>query len=102
MELASQEMGEHMHKFSFKEWSIQVVPAKGSEWGKVVASRDIDAGSRRMKKSNGVWTTIPAARKKYVIGWNGKRFAVGAEYKAIRKQHNALFLAICEELGVTP
>ena len=67
-----------MHKFSFKEWSIQVVPAKGSEWGKVVASRDIDAGSRRMKKSNGVWTTIPAARKKYVIGWNGKRFAVGA------------------------
>ena len=91
-----------MHKFSFKEWSIQVVPAKGSEWGKVVASRDIDAGSRRMKKSNGVWTTIPAARKKYVIGWNGKRFAVGAEYKVIHKQHNALFLAICEELGVTP
>ena len=91
-----------MHKFSFKEWSIQVVPAKGSEWGKVVAIRDIDAGSRRMKKSNGVWTTIPAARKKYVIGWNGKRVAVGAEYKAIRKQHNALFLAICEELGVTP
>ena len=91
-----------MHKFSFKEWSIQVVPAKGSEWGKVVASRDIDAGSRRMKKSNGVWTTIPAARKKYVIGWNGERLAVGSEYKAIRKQHNTLFLAICEELGVTP
>lgn len=91
-----------MHKFSFKEWSIEVVPAKGSEWGKVVASRDIDAGSRRMKKSNGVWTTIPAARNKYVIGWNGKRFAEGTEYKAIRKQHKALFLAICEALGVTP
>jgi hypothetical protein len=91
-----------MHEFYFKEWSIEFVPAKVPGWINIVANRVIDTGTRKIKKRNGAWATAPAERTKYVLGWNGERIAVGSEYKAIRKQHKALFLAICEKVGVAP
>ncbi|MDY0258658.1 MAG: hypothetical protein RBR41_03200 [Desulfovibrio sp.] len=39
-------------------------------------------------------------RKKYSLGWNGKRFASGVHFDDIKAKNPKLFAAICKAIGI--
>lgn len=89
-----------MNGFTFEEWEIIFLQGKNG-WQSIKASRETEPGTRYVRTRSGGVVAVSAVRKKYFLGWNGKRFADSSELKAIRRKDKALFEAICARLGVT-
>ena len=72
-------------------WRVVVQsPAHGGEWAnidcKLVAEVCAVTGEGEVAR----------IRKKYSLGWNGKRFASGVHLDAIKEKNPRLFAAICK------
>ena len=86
-----------MEDIVYREWTVAFRQGQNG-WINIKASREIDAGVRRVKKRDGGWAMVSAARTRFHLAWNGERFADGPELKTICKKHKALFGAICRAL----
>ena len=80
-----------MQSAVFREWQIEVNSTNG-EWINIICTRQIEKNTHILvrTKNNG-FATVKRGISKYVLGWNGQRFAAGAYYETIQKRHKLLF-----------
>lgn len=80
-----------MQSVVFREWQIEVHPTNG-EWVNITCTRQIEKKTHvlvRTKKKG--FATVKRGISKYVLGWNGHRFAESTYYETIQKRHKLLF-----------